>query len=330
MRGIATAAAAAAIFLGLTAAAARGDDPSCLIRGATILPIDAPALEGDVLVRGDRIVEVAKHIDAPAGATIVEAKGRFLIPGLIDVHAHIAEETVFPDLFVPHGVTTVRDLGNRLEVVKRLAANRDPSRPEVVYVGPILDGDPPTWPAISEVLDKPEQVAPLLKRLKDEGCGWFKVYENLSPEVYDAIVKEAKALGVRVVGHVPKAVKASHAIEAGQDTIEHLTHFAPELSRADVPPSFISELSGWTDIDGEKEKRFIELLVKHGTRLDPTRVVVRNFSQAMRGIKPKAPAERFVPRTLKETFWKFFDGRPRTAELDAAHDASLARATVFV
>src|SRR5262245_55615352 len=113
-----------------------------LLRGATVLPQDGPAFEGDVLLREDKIVKVGPRIDAPEGTTVVDAKGKFLIPGLIDVHAHLAEDS-FSDLFVPHGVTTVRDMGNRLEVVKKLAADRDSLRPEVLYVGPILDGDPP-------------------------------------------------------------------------------------------------------------------------------------------------------------------------------------------
>jgi hypothetical protein len=251
-----------------------------LIRGATILPQDSPALEGDVLIHEGKIAKIGPHLDAPAGTTIVEAKGRFLIPGLIDVHAHVAEDTIFPDLFVPHGVTTVRDLGNRLELVKKLAADKDPMRPELVFVGPILDGSPPIWPAISEVLEKPEQVRPVLEKLKAEGCGWFKVYERLEPAVYDEIVKVAKGLGVKVVGHVPKKVSALHVIESGQDTIEHLDHFAPALSRKKVEPGFAAEMTEWANLDPAKEKAFIAKLLEHRTRLDPTRLVLRDYSMA--------------------------------------------------
>ncbi len=316
------------ILVLLLAAAARAD--TLFIRGATILPQDGAALEGDVLADGDRIVAVGAHVD-PGKATVIDGKGLYVIPGLIDVHVHIAEKTIFPDLFVPHGVTTVRDMGNRLEDVEKLAADHAPSRPEILYVGPILDGNPPIWPMISEVVEEKEAVAPLLARLKEHKVCAFKVYENLAPGVYDAIVAEAKKLGVPVVGHVPKKVGLLHCVASGQDTIEHLDHFAPALSKTGGELSFTAELTGWNDVDEAKEKDLIEKLLARKTKLDPTRLVVTNYSLALRGITPETWGMEFVPKLLRDTFWGSFSGKPRAdAETDKAHEASLARALVFV
>jgi imidazolonepropionase-like amidohydrolase len=316
------------ILVLLLATAARADN--FLIKGANVLPQEGPALEGDVLIEGDRVVAVGAHLD-PGKATVIEAKGLYVIPGLIDVHAHIAEQRIFPDLFVPHGVTTVRDMGNRLEDVEKLAASPPFSRPEVLYVGPILDGNPPIWPMISEVVEQKDAVPALLARLKEHKVCAFKVYENLEPAVYDAILAEARKLGVPVVGHVPKKVGLLHCVESGQDTIEHLDHFAPALSKTGGELSFTAELTGWNDVDEAKEKDLIGKLLAKKTKLDPTRLVVTNYSLALRGVTPETWGMEFVPKLLRDTFWGFFSGKPRAdAETDKAHEASLARALVFV
>jgi imidazolonepropionase-like amidohydrolase len=312
------------------ATAARADT---LIRGATILPQDAPPFEGSVLVHDDQIVAVGAHLDAPDGAEVIDARGLFLIPGLIDAHAHVAEEKILPDLFVPHGVTTVRDMGNRLETVEKLSLDLSPGRPEILYVGPILDGNPPVWPLISEVVEDPAKVPALLARLKERGARWFKVYEHLHRDVYDAIIAEAKKLGIPVIGHVPESVGVFHCVEAGQDTLEHLDHFPAALAKTGTVAAtgFESEITGWNDVDEAKEKELIAALLAHKTKLDPTRFVIRNLSLALRGCKIETPGVEFIPRMIQDTFWGFFAGRPRAdAATDARHEAGLARALEFV
>src|SRR5262245_10464010 len=123
-----------------------------VLRGATVLPQDGPAIpNADVVIEGERIVAVGARgtVKIPEGAEVVDDSGRWLVPGLIDLHAHVAMEQIVPELFVAHGVTTVRDMGNRLELVRPLrdailAGKR--TGPEILYVGPILDGEPPVWP----------------------------------------------------------------------------------------------------------------------------------------------------------------------------------------
>jgi imidazolonepropionase-like amidohydrolase len=306
-----------------------------VLEHATVLPQDSAAIEdGDVTIADGRITAVGRHGAAPAGARVIDATGGFLVPGLIDVHVHVTDESLFSELFITHGVTTVRDLGNRLEAVtafrdhvllgKRLG-------PEVVFVGPILDGPNPTWPLISQVVETPAAVPPLLASLKAAGVQSFKVYESLAPEVYEAILVEARKLGVPVVGHVPSRVGVRRCIEAGQDTIEHLDHFQRALvAGEDHATGFLDELAGWIDLDEAKEKALIAALLEHRTKLDPTRVVVRNYSLLARGKTPDVPAARYVPRDIREALWSSAPAAKADAATDERHERSLARALAFV
>jgi imidazolonepropionase-like amidohydrolase len=308
-----------------------------VLRGATVLPQDGPAIpNADVVIEGDRIVAVGARgtVKIPAGAEVVDDSGKWIVPGLIDLHAHVASDQIFPELFVAHGVTTVRDMGNRLELVRPL---RDAilagkhTGPEILYVGPILDGEPPVWPPISEVVTDPKEVPALLARLKAAGVCGFKVYERLDPAVYDAIVAEAKKLGVPVVGHVPERVGAQRAIDAGQATIEHLSHFPAALAKSATEWGMLGEVTGWGELDEEKEKALIARLVANKTRLDPTQLVIENISAALRGVDLEMRHEELVPRALKDTFWKALSSAVRADEVtDKQHRRALARRLEFV
>jgi imidazolonepropionase-like amidohydrolase len=308
-----------------------------VLRGATVLPQDGPAIpNADVVIEGERIVAVGARgtVKIPDGAEVVDDSGKWIIPGLIDLHAHVASERVFPELFVAHGVTTVRDMGNRLELVRPLrdailAGKR--TGPEILYVGPILDGEPPVWPPISEVVTDPKEVPALLARLKAAGVCGFKVYERLDPAVYDAIIAEAKKLGVPVVGHVPEHVGALRAIDAGQATIEHLSHFPAALAKSATEVGLLGEVTGWADLDDEKEKALIARLVANKTRLDPTQLVIENLSATLRGVELEMPHDELVPRALKDTFWKALAAAVRAdEETDKQHQRALARRLEFV
>lgn len=329
--------ALALAVLVLAPATARAE--TVVLRGATVLPQDSPPIaDADLVIEGTKVLAVGPRgkVAVPQGARVIDAAGQFVVPGLLDLHAHVSDERVFMDLYLAHGVTAIRDMGNRLEysvALRKSVESGERAGPEVVYVGPILDGNPPVWPGISEVLESPDQVAPLLSRLKESGVTAAKVYEGLSLPVYDAIVREARKLGLPVIGHVPKAIGLAHCIESGQDTIEHLDHVAPTIaSRPDASPDDITrEITDWALADDAKERALIESLVAHKTRLDPTRVVMRAFSQVLRGITPDEPLARLLPVGITKGFWGMFAGRPRAdATKDRRHESALARSLEFV
>src|SRR5262249_19170677 len=134
-------------------------------------------------------------VTIPNGAREVDATGQYVIPGLIDAHVHALLPVSFPELFVVNGVTTVRDLGNRIDVVKAVNARVRSGAllgPELVYTGPQLDAIPRGWPGYTRGVGLPSRVPALVAELKAAGATAVKVYERLNPEVYDAIVAEAK------------------------------------------------------------------------------------------------------------------------------------------
>jgi imidazolonepropionase-like amidohydrolase len=220
--------------------AAAGD---VAIVGATIVPMDRPgSLAGHtVLLRGAKIVAIAPAADIDTtGATLVDARGKWVMPGLADMHVHAWEDSSFA-LFLLNGVTTVRNLfgsPGSLKLRERIASG-ELAGPTFVTAGPIMDGDPPIWPGSATPATAAaarEDVA----NQKQAGYDAIKVYNGLSAEVYDAIIDEAKRQNLPVVGHVPKAVGIAKALAAGQRTIEHLDGYVPFGGDTTVGPDIVA------------------------------------------------------------------------------------------
>src|SRR6478752_964424 len=164
--------------------------------GATIVPMDREGTLTDqvVVVRGDRIVLVApaKSIDTN-GATVVDLKGKWLVPGLADMHVHTWSDHDFA-MYLLNGVTTVRDMfGSPQHLQWRSALQSGKLEgPTLFTAGPIVDGNPPTWPG-STVVTTADEAREAVRAQKKAGYDFIKVYNGLSTEAYDAIVAEAKA-----------------------------------------------------------------------------------------------------------------------------------------
>jgi hypothetical protein len=227
-----------AILLALVAGAALGAvqppaAPAVVIRGATVVDVaDGSAQIAAVTLRGETIVAVtAGASDAPPeGATVIDGRGGYLIPGLWDMHAHLAtrsepslaERVMFP-LFLAHGVIGVRDMGGPLDRVLALrAAAASLDAPRVVTPGPFLDGPGHEDPMFRRVTD-PAGAAGPLRALGDAGANFFKVQAGLDPGVHRAIVEAAAARRAIVAGHVPIAMRAAEVIASGQRSVEHIS-----------------------------------------------------------------------------------------------------------
>src|SRR5262249_42088877 len=182
-----------------------------------------------VLVDKDKIVAVGAVDDVavPGDAHRFDGAGKWLIPGLVDMHVHFnsASDAV---LYVANGVTTVRNMwGNPETLDLRARARRnDPSYvgPTVYTAGPIGAGTPPTWPG-SDVVDTPDQAIAEVGTQKTAGYDFVKVYDHLPLAAYDALVAEAAKQKIRFAGHVPLAVPLAHAFESHQASIEHETGY---------------------------------------------------------------------------------------------------------
>ncbi|HEX8363191.1 MAG TPA: amidohydrolase family protein [Longimicrobium sp.] len=182
-----------------------------------------------VLISGNRIVAVGANVRVPAGARVTDARGKYVIPGLWDMHVHTSREgraLHFWPLFLAHGVTGVREMGSYLDTLQhwRAVARRPGSgAPRIVWSSPMLDGVPTSWVHGYGVPDSARARAAVdtMKRL---GFDALKVYDRLPRDAYLAIAAEAKRRGIPFAGHVPAAVTAIEASDAGQRSIEHVTN----------------------------------------------------------------------------------------------------------
>jgi imidazolonepropionase-like amidohydrolase len=185
-----------------------------------------------VVIEGDRIVEVSPSAAAkpPNGARIVDGSGKFLIPGLWDMHIHTffgdwvpgGREITLP-LLLANGVTGARDMGSDLDPI--LLARKDVAEgrllgPRLVISGPMLDGEKTPFPAVI-VVKTPEDGRAAVQKLQPQ-VDFIKIQSLVPRDAYMAIADEARTRGMTFAGHVPDAVRASEAATAGQKSFEHL------------------------------------------------------------------------------------------------------------
>jgi imidazolonepropionase-like amidohydrolase len=185
-----------------------------------------------VVISGDRISEVreTKGMKPLAGAKVVDGSGKYVIPGLWDMHVHavFAErlDSMFP-LFVANGVLGIRDMGTSMPLaeidrLRKQTANGSRLGPRIVAAGPLLDGHPKPMRPNFLAITKPEEGQDAVRRLKRSGSDFIKVYSWLSRDSFLAIAEEANKQNIPFAGHVPFSVPVLEASDAGQKSMEHL------------------------------------------------------------------------------------------------------------
>ena len=193
-----------------------------------------------VLVQGDRILSVAAFDSTnPSQGRAIDAHGGFLIPGLWDMHVHIQDLEDLP-LYVANGVTGVRLMfGSKHTPSLRAKLDGVQVAPEVIFGSAIVDGDPPVWEG-SIIIKKPEDARRTVDEIKADGADFVKIYNDIPRDAYFALANEARKQNIPFAGHLPYAVRASEASEAGQRSIEHLDGIAIACSKREQ--SIIKEL----------------------------------------------------------------------------------------
>ncbi|MBL8295442.1 MAG: amidohydrolase family protein, partial [Bryobacterales bacterium] len=206
------------------------------IAGATVFDsITGTALPNHtVLIERDRIRSVAprRSVAIPKGASVIDAKGKHLIPGLIDGHvhlmhvldfAHVTADEVLP-LFLAHGVTTLRDTGDQVYAEKLLARHaeqRPESCPRIMLCSPLLDADPPFHKDIGYPLVDPDKVPDVVADMKAWGVTTLKLYVGMTRPVGQRIIDEGHRHGLVVTGHLGR-YSAQDAVADGIDSLEHI------------------------------------------------------------------------------------------------------------
>lgn len=192
-----------------------------------------------VIVRDGRIEWIGEASAAPvtAGAMRIDGRGKYLIPGLADMHVHLEyfESAEMLKLFTKKGITFVRNMDGRPSILEwrdAVAAGRLDG-PSIMTAGPILDGAPPVI-ADNQVVRTEAEGRALVRAQQAAGYDFVKVYTNLPTKAYEAILDEAGKLGIPVAGHVPRRSSMSKALQH-HASIEHLTDF-DELVESDASP----------------------------------------------------------------------------------------------
>ena len=192
-----------------------------------------------VVIRDGQIQAVGPRgeVTVPVDAVRIDGTGKYLMPGLADMHVHLEyfEDPSILKLFLANGVTTVRNMDGRpriLEWKKQIEEGTLPG-PLIYTAGPLLDGDPPLRTDNLVVRNAEEARAAVIAQ-KAAGYDFIKVYTNLSAEAYEAVLATAWENDMPVAGHVPRAVGLKRAI-SGQASIEHLGDYADAVERDDSP-----------------------------------------------------------------------------------------------
>jgi imidazolonepropionase-like amidohydrolase len=253
-----------------------------------------------VLIADGRITTVAgsAEVEVAAEVQIIDGAGRFLIPGLWDMHVHTLwdpsiEDTFLP-LFIANGVTGVRDMGGIPSLTRSWPQKIEEGEllgPRVVAAGPILDGDPPLHAGVSVGVDGPEAAREALRTVRSEGYDFAKVYTLLSRESYFAIAEEAGRLDFPFAGHPSGYVTPLEASEAGQLSIEHLAHGQPD-------PGFFDLAC----VDADGCAALLEAFVRNGTWQVPTLVMLRAKAYSEEPAYGEDPRLRFVPEMVRADY----------------------------
>lgn len=219
------------------------------IVGATVIPMDTDQQrvlpDHTVLVRDGRIAQIGPSagLPAPAGATVVDGRGRYLIPGLAEMHAHIptpqqgqeaVDRTLF--LYLAGGVTTVRGmLGHPLHLqLREQSARGEILAPRIYTSGPSFSGgSAPT----AEVATR------MVQEQKSTGYDLLKIHPGVSRAAFDAMDAAADRAGIPFAGHVPAEVGLNRALQAGFHSIDHLDGYLEAM--AGRPDRFTSQESGF-------------------------------------------------------------------------------------
>jgi imidazolonepropionase-like amidohydrolase len=204
-----------------------------------VVPMDSEQVLADhtVVIEAGRIVSVSPTAatQLPADAVQIDGTGKFLMPGLAEMHGHIPppeapaehlESVLF--LYVANGITTVRGMlgyPGQLELKAR-AARGEIVAPNLYLAGPSFSG---------QSIDSPEQADQRVRAQAEEGWDLVKVHPGLSREEYDAMARAAAETGMRFGGHVPEAVGLRHAIEMGQETFDHIDGYEADLATFEGP-----------------------------------------------------------------------------------------------
>jgi imidazolonepropionase-like amidohydrolase len=230
----------------------------------------------------------------PAGATVTDAKGKRMLPGLWDMHAHLKQVEWGP-AYIAAGITTARDMANEFVFINTMKESIDAGKgvgPTILRAG-IIDGPGPLGNGIMIATTKEEGIA-LVKKYKEAGFEQIKLYGQLKPDVIQAVCDAAHRVGLTVTGHIPKSITTLQGIDMGINMIAH----APYIMNA-----FVTDSNFRVDFKLPANQQALQKLLDKKVVLDPTltifELVYRSFDQPLTSIEP---AFKTLPAKIQTDF----------------------------
>jgi imidazolonepropionase-like amidohydrolase len=304
--------------------------------GGAPVPDSAVVIEkGHIIAAGPR-----GQVKIPRSATKIDARGKTILPGLWDMHAHF-EQVEWGPIYLAAGVTTVRDCGNEFEflVSVRDAIQNDRGLGPRLLLAGVVDGSGPLSLGI-EAVDTPEQAKAWTDRYHDAGFQQIKIYSSVKLEEIKIIADEAHQLGMTVTGHVPQGLDAYQTIEVGQDQINHIQYIA-NIMRPALPAEAARmermSANANVNLDSPEAQKALAFLVEHGTVVDPTLALAEfhtaNSSKPTASFEPgvnKVPPELAEQLSASEPPSAFTDMLQKLFDKDVAIVGALHRAGIPV
>jgi imidazolonepropionase-like amidohydrolase len=324
--------------------------PSLAITHVTLIDATGAAPQPDmtVFIADEQIAAIgtSRSMFIPRSARTVDGTGKFLVPGLVDMHAHLtgageptgSREFILP-LMLANGITTVRDMGGYLESLVPLRHEIESGKlvaPRIFFAGPYLDGKPPFFQPSLVVTNAAEADADI-HSLTLRGVDFVKVQSNLSREAYFAIADICRREHLTLVGHVPDRVTAAEASDAGQKSIEHLTNvlracsseepvlmrkqFASGPKKGTVGQSVNRELAWQIELlqsySDEQATALIAKFVRNQTWQVPTLILLRNDAFPTPETDPSRDSRRrYIPVQVLANWAKGTKDRDKGATVE--------------
>ena len=308
------------------AAAATAQERAVAFVNVNVVPMDRERVLADqiVVVQGGRISAVgpAASTTVPTNALRVDARGKFLVPGLAEMHGHItgANNVYSPDnvlfLYIAGGATTVRGMQGQpshLELRKRVESG-ELIGPRLYLSSPPMSGQNVTNAATAERL---------VREAKQAGYDHIKVHENLSKDVYDAIARTGREVGLPWGGHVSMYVGVRGALAAKQSTIDHLDDYIEAIERDDSPvKSSTPQERQWTVVNHVNEAR-IPALARATKDAGVAVVPTMPLWEVLRGLHtPESMNDRAELKYAPPQTRQGWANQARTASSNAPQDAA--------
>jgi hypothetical protein len=241
-----------------------------------------------VVVDKGRIVAVGPSATTrpPAGAQLIDGKGKTLVPGLWDAHMHFGDDSTGP-MLLSLGITSARDPGNNtaLTLARRERRAKGDLLSPRVYSSTLIDGKGPNTAQVAEVATSQEEAIAKVRKAKADGMTGVKFYGTFNPAWLPAAAAEAHRLGLHVHGHVPAGMRTLEAIEAGYDEVTHIYFMMMQampdevvavsngIQRFQGPGRYAKDV----DLDGEPIRKLVAEMARRKIVADPTLVVAEGL-----------------------------------------------------